>query len=642
MKHLAAATAVLLGLASLTATAQPLPATGTAPYPGVMTLQVDTTDLDHKIFKTVQTIPVRPGPLVLYRPRWLPGGHSPSAAVSRFSGLQISANGRRIEWRRNTLDVDAFHVEVPTGASTLEIESQYLTPLEGGGGRVTVTPEILGLQWDGVLLYPAGYPVAQIMVQPSVKLPEGWSQGGALEVAAQQANRISFKPVSVETLVDSPLFAGRHFRRVDLDPGAAQAGRAPVFLNIVADQPQHLAATPEQIDVHRALVTQADRLFGTRHFAHYDFLLGLSENFGGIGLEHHQSSENAVKANYFTEWAKTAPGRDLLAHEYVHSWNGKFRRPADLWTPHFNTPMQNSLLWVYEGQTQFWGAVLAARSGLLSPADAREDLAGAAASLDARAGRAWRNLQDTTNEPIISNRSWHHDWRSWQRSVDYYDEARLIWIEADMLIREASNGQRSMDDFARAFFGPQPSRPGTDMRPLTYEFDDVVRELNRVQPHDWRGFLRQRLDSNDVRAPLQGLTRSGWRLAWTDKPSEFRKAAETRNKSTDFIYSLGIEVSTKDNKLGAVAWGSPAFNAGITPAATLLAVNSRSYTPEGLKDAITAAKASGATIELLVKTGDLYRTFSVNYRGGLRYPTLERIDGTPDRLSELFAPRQER
>jgi len=641
MKHLAAATAVVLGLALPAAAAQPLPPTGTTPYPGLMTLAVDTTDVDHKIFRNLQTIPVRPGPLVLYHPRWLPGGHSPSGAVANFTGLQITGNnGKRIEWRRNTLDIDAFHLDVPAGVTTLQIESHTLTPLESSSGRVTSTRDILGLQWDGVLLYPAGYPVTGIMVQPSVKLPEGWSYGGALDEASRQANQVSFKPVSVETLVDSPLFAGRHFRRVDLDPGAAAAGRSPVFLNIFADQPHQLAATPEQIDIHRALVTQADRLFGARHFAHYDFLLALSDSFGGIGLEHHQSSENAVKPNYFIEWAKSAPGRDLLAHEYVHSWNGKFRRPADLWTPHYNTPMQNSLLWVYEGQTQFWGAVLAARSGLLSPADAREDLAGAAAALDARVGRTWRNLQDTTNEPIISNRRWRHDWRSWQRSADYYDEARLIWTEADMLIREASNGQRSMDDFARAFFGPQASRPGTDMRPLTYRFDDVVRELNRVQPHDWAGFLRQRLDSNDPPAPLQGITRGGWRLAWTDKPSEFRKNAEARYKATDFIHSLGIEVSTMpDHKISAVAWGSPAFKAGLTPSASLLAVNGRSYSADGLKEQITAAKTSGKPIELLVKADDLYRTVSVDYRGGLRYPTLERIEGTPDRLSQLFAPR---
>ncbi|HEY2930041.1 M61 family metallopeptidase [Piscinibacter sp.] len=642
MKRLIAALTLLLALAAPPAHAQPLPPTGTAPYPGVMSLSVDVTDLDRKIFRASQTLPVRSGPLVLYHPRWLPGTHSPTGAITEFSGLQIHANGQRLDWKRNTLDVSAFHVTVPPGVTTLTIDFEFVSPLEAATGRVVSTPDMLGLQWDTVLLYPAGYAVSKISVQPRLVLPAGWSFGTALEVASRSGDSVQFKPVSVETLVDSPVFAGKHFQQVDLDPGAREAGRPPVLLNMMADQRVQLAAArPEHLAAHRALVEQADQLFGTRHFARYDFLLALSENFGGIGLEHHQSSENGVKSTYFSEWAKTPVGRDLLAHEYVHSWNGKFRRPVDLWTAHFNTPMQNSLLWVYEGQTQFWGSVLAARCGLLSQSDARDDLAATAAWLDARAGRAWRNLQDTTNEPIISNHRWNKEWRSWQRGADYYDEARLIWLEADMLIREASDGQRSMDDFARAFFGAQAGRPAGDMRALTYSFDDVVRELQRVQPYDWAGFLRQRLDTNATGAPLQGLARAGWKLGFSEQPSDYYKAIETRNKATDFSHSLGFDVSTKDSKLSGVVWGSPAFHAGITPGATVLAVNGREYKADGLKDAITAAKDSGAPIELLVKTGDLYRTMAVSYRGGLRYPKLERIDGTPDRLSEMFAPRQQ-
>ena len=634
MKALAAAVACSLGLVAGRAAAQPLPPTGDAPYPGVMRLQVDATDLDRKIFRATEHLPVRPGPLVLYHPQWLPGTHAPIGPITQFTGLKITAAGKRLEWQRNTVDGHAFHVEVPAGADTLDIEFQFVSPIEGSTGRVVATPEMLGLQWNAVLLYPAGYRATNITVQPSLTLPAGWSFGSALEVAARQGSSVDFKAVSVETLVDSPVFAGKHFVQHDLDPGAREAGRAPVWLNIVADEASQLAATQEQLAAHRALVTQADRVFGARHYARYDFLLALSEQFGGIGLEHHQSSENGVKANYFTEWAKGALGRDLLPHEYVHSWNGKFRRPADLLTPHFNTPMQNTLLWVYEGQTQFWGAVLAARSGLVSPTEARDELAVTAAWLDARAGRAWRNLQDTTHEPTLSSRGWQRDWRSWQRGGDYYDESRLIWIEADMLIREASGGRRSLDDFARAFFGVEPGR----VTPLAYAFDDVVGELNRVQPHDWAAFLRQRLDTHERGAPLQGLARSGWKLAWSEEPNEISKAYEAREKSADFAYSLGFDVGSGD-KLQGVVWGSPAFDAGLAPGATLLAVNGRAYKAEGLKQAVTAAKASGAAIELLVKTGELFRTVAIKYGGGLRYPKLERIEGVPDRLSELFKAR---
>jgi predicted metalloprotease with PDZ domain len=631
MKRLLASISLAVAAA---AAAQPVPPLVDRPYPGTMTLQVDLTDLDRKIFRARQALPVQPGPLTLYYPRWVPGHHSPTGEVVQLTGLQIESRGRRIAWTRDPLDTHAFHLEVPAGVDTLHLEFQFVSPLDPGTGRVVSTPEILGLQWNTVVLYPAGHPASRIQVQPSVTLPAGWSFGSALELAGRSGDTLRFRPVSVETLVDSPLFAGRHYRQVELDPGARDAGRPPVRLHIVADQPAQLAAAPEHIAAHRALVEQADKLFGARHFAHYDFLLALSDSFGGIGLEHHQSSENGVKPTYFTEWAKPAVGRDLLAHEYAHSWNGKFRRPADLTTPHFNVPMQTGLLWVYEGQTQFWGKVLAARSGLMSAADAREDLAAAAAWLDHRAGRSWRNLQDTTHEPIISRRG-HRDWGSWQRGADYYDEARLIWLEADMLIREASQGQRSLDDFARAFFGVEPGR----VAPLTYGFDDVVRALNRVQPHDWAGFLRQRLDTHERGAPMQGLARSGWRLAWSDKPSDFFKARETLTKAADFSHSLGITVATEGHKVSGVAWGSPAFDAGVAPASTLLAVNGRSYKPEWLKDVITEAKASGAPIELLLKSGELYRSVKLAYRGGLRYPTLQRIEGTPDRLSEMLAPR---
>lgn len=627
-----AVAAISLAALAPLAAAQTLPALSDAPYPGVISLSVDATDLDRKIFRVRETIPASPGPLALYYPRWLPGTHSPSAALSQLSGLQVSAGGKPVAWVRDLVDSAAFHLEVPAGATALDIEFQFLTPLESGDERRVVTPDMLGVQWNAVVLYPAGYAAAKIMVQPSLRLPADWLAGTALELASQNGANFSFKATDLDTLVDSPVFAGRHLQRLDLDPGARAAGRAPVFLNVVADRASQNVVSPEQLAAHRALVTQADKVFASRHFTHYEFLLALSDQFDRIGLEHHQSSENGVKGGYFIDWAKGSTGRDLLPHEYTHSWNGKFRRPADLWTPHFNTPMRDSLLWVYEGQTQYWGAVLAARSGLVSAADARDDLAETAAWLDARAGRAWRNLQDTTNEPLLRATSGRHDWASWQRSADYYDESRLIWLEADMLIRERSNGKRSLDDFARAFFGAEPKR----VQPLTYAFDDVVRELNRVQAYDWAGFLRQRLDTHDRPAPTAGIAASGWKLGWSDKPSEHYKAKMGAYKVTDFSYSLGFDLG-EAAKVRSVTWGSPAFEAGMAPGATLLAVNGRAYTEDLLKEAVTAAK-SGGPVELLLKSGDLYRSVRIDWRGGLRYPTLQRIDGTPDRLATLFAP----
>ena len=627
----------LLLAASVQARAQAAVPSDT-PYPGMLTLQVDATDLDRRIFRVRETVPVVPGPLRLYYPQWLPGNHGPTGRIDELAGLKISAGGARLAWKRDPLDVYAFTLEVPSGASTLDIEFQHLSPIDRDSGRVVVTPEMLNVQWNAVLLYPAGHADRAITVKPSLRLPAGWKFGTALEAAAQQGTTTEFKPVSVETLIDSPVFAGKHMARIDLDPDAAANGRAPIFLDVMADTPGELTMTAEQLAAHRALVTQADRLFGTRHFAHYDFLLAIGDGFGGIGLEHHQSSENGVPPGYFSEWAKSSVGRDLLAHEFTHSWNGKFRRPADLLTPNTNTPMQDSLLWMYEGQTQFWGYVLAARAGLVPLAEMRDTLADSAAWLQAQQGRAWRNLQDTTNQPVMEWRTESGDWRDWQRGSDYYDEMALVWLEADMLIRDASGGARSLDDFARAFFGAAPDRAGADLTPLTYRFDDVVAALNRIEPHDWAHFLRTRLDTHRGTALLQGLERSGWRLGWSDEPNSFTKGSAAQRQIDDFSYSLGFDVG-KENALASVRWGSPAFAAGLSSSVRLIAVNGLAYKADRLKAAITEAKTGGATIQLLVKDGDHYRTVPITYTGGLRYPKLERIEGTEDRLTQVLTAR---
>jgi predicted metalloprotease with PDZ domain len=595
-----------------------------------MGLEVDATDLERRIFRVRQTIPVaQPGPVTLLYPQWLPGNHAPRGQVDRLAGLVIRANGQVVPWTRDAGDVFAFHVEVPAGAAVLEAEFQFLTPTASDQGRVLVTPDMLNLQWEDVALYPAGYFTRRIMVEPSVRLPPGFSQASALEVKATEASLVRFRPVSFETLVDSPIFAGRYFKTFDLDPGGR---RAPVRLNVMADSPEQLQATPEQIEAHRQMVRQADKLFGTRQFDRYDFLLALTERMGGIGLEHHRSSENGTVTNYFTEWGKSTPARDLLPHEYTHSWNGKFRRPADLWTPDYRTPMRNSLLWVYEGQTQYWGHVLAARAGLISRQDALDALAMTAAAYENRVGRAWRELSDTVNDPIAAARR-PNPWLSWQRSEDYYSEGQLVWLDVDTLIRERSSGRRSLDDFARGFFG---LRDGA-YTPVTYTFDDVVAALNKVEPYDWTSFLNRRVNEIAPKAPLDGLARGGYRLVYGETPTEYWKNNEARRKAADLSYSIGLSVAA-DGRIAAVQWEGPAFKAGLAVGGRILAVNGMAYDTERLKSAITAAKG-GAPVSLIVQTGDFFRTVAVDYRGGLRYPRLERIAGAPARLDQLFAAR---
>jgi predicted metalloprotease with PDZ domain len=608
----------------------PIEAPRDVPYPGVMRLEVDATDLSHRIYHIRQTIPVsRPGPMVLLYARWIPGTHSPDGPLHNFAGLRITAGGRAVKWTRDTADVYAFHVDVPAGTNALEIEAQYLTPVESSQGGAAITQEMLRLNWYATALYPAGHFARQVQVDASLKLPAGWQFGTALDVASTAGAVTTFKTVSFETLIDSPVIAGKHFRKIELDGGS----RSRVTLDVVADEPQFLEVTPKVLEIHKELVRQADKLFDSRHFDHYDFLLTLSDRLATAGIEHQRSSDNGVDPRYFTTWDTAFISRDLLAHEYVHSWNGKYRRPADLWVPNFNVPMRDSLLWVYEGQTQYWGQVLEARAGFLTRQQALDSLAGIAAAYDARVGRTWRPLQDTTNDPIITRRR-AIPWTSWQRSEDYYYEGLLLWLDVDTLIRQRSGGRRSLDTFARAFFGINDG----DWGQVTYTFEDIVTALNAVEAYDWGTFLRSRLDETSTRAPLDGLQRGGYRLVYTETPTDYAKANEARRRVTDLSYSLGGVVDST-GKFTSVLWDGPVFRAGLTTESQIIAVNNIAFDGEKLKAAVKATKGNGPQVELLIKQGEVYRSLRLDYHDGLRYPRLERINGTPALLDDILARR---
>jgi len=623
--------ATLLGLLVSTARAD-VPPPADLPYPGTLELRVDARNVAQKIFTVHERIPVQPGPVTLLYPQWHLGTHAPSGPLlAQLAGLELTAQGLRLEWSRDPVDMYAFHVEVPAGVTTLEADFQFLSPLEHDQGAILATPVMLAVHWEALLLYPAGFYARGIRVQASLTVPEQWPVAGALEVAARDGGTVEFKPVDIEELVDSPIYAGRYFRRIDLDPGA----KIPVFLDMVADAPENLNGSPAQFQAHRQLVQQAYRLFGSRHYAHYDFLMALSDEFSFAGLEHHQSGENGVRTTYFSDWDHQQAWRsNLVSHEFIHSWDGKFRRPADQLTANFNLPMRDSLLWVYEGGTSYWGHVLGARSGLVETSQMREALAATAALYDQRVGREWRSLQDTTNDPIISRRS-PLGWVSWQRAEDYYSEGELIWFDADTKIRELSKDRRSLDDFARRFFGVEDGR----YTALTYTFDEVVKTLNDVQPYDWAPFLRSRLDGHGPGAPLEGLARSGWKLVYAEQPTAFFADVENYRKVLDFSYSLGF-VLDRSGRIVNVQWNGAAFKAGLTQGYLLLAVNGRAYTPDRLRSAITAAKGAPAAIDLLLQQADRFVTIAIDYHDGLRYPRLERIPGTPDRLDEIFKPRE--
>jgi predicted metalloprotease with PDZ domain len=629
--------AAALGLPSFAAFADmanppPIPPPQNVPYaPGTIKIDVDGTDVTHRIFRVHETIPVAAGPLTLLYPQWIPGNHSPTGPIDKIAGLVVKANGQTLTWTRDQYNVYAFHIDVPQGVSALEVNFEYLTPQSPREGRVVMTPEMLDAQWSASTLYPAGYFARQINTEASLKLPAGWQAGTALEVASKDGDTIHFKPINYDDLVDSPVFAGKYFKRVDLDPGAA----TPVHVDIVADEAKYLEIKPEQLKAHVDLVQQMYKLYGAHHYNHYDFLLSLSDKMGGEGLEHHRSSEDGVGTGYFTEWDKNWGERDLLSHEFNHSWDGKYRRGVDLATPNFNVPMGDSLLWVYEGQTEFWGQMMATRSGLWTMDQGHDMLAYMAATYDkGRPGLAsWRNVQDTTNDPTMSQRA-PLPYRNYQGSEDYYVAGEMIWLDVDGKLRELTGNKRSIDDFAKAFFGVNPGAWDVD----TYTFDDVVKTLNDVAPYDWAKYLRERLDGHG--SLTGGLASHGWKLVYTDKPSAAVKAMEERRHSADLTYSIGLAIG-KGGDISDVLWDGPAFNAGIAPGMTVIAVNGQDYDPDALKDAVTAAaKDKSQPIELLVKNFNEYKTVRIDYHAGLMYPHLERDTGKPDHLTELMKAKK--
>lgn len=604
-------------------------ATGDAERP--IRLQVDASDIHRNIQRVQASIPVQPGPLALSYPQWIPGNHAPTGPINQIAGLIVRAGERELRWRRDAVDMYAFKLDVPDGVDAIDVQFQYFSPTASDQGRIAVTPRMLSLQWHRVLMYPAGAEASRLRVEAEVRLPVGWSSASALERVSEQDGRIRFRETTLEMLVDSPLYAGRHFRRFPLD----ESSHAPVRLNAMADTAEQLDAKPSVLAAHKALVTQADRVFGAHPFDHYDFLLATSGSFSGIGLEHQQSSENGQAGGYLLG-EPPFNDNDLLAHEYVHAWNGKFRRPQATWTPNYNTPMRNDLLWMYEGQTQYWAFVLSARAGLRTPGQNMAVLATVAAASELRSGRRWRNLRDTGNEGIIEFNNAPLAWENWQRAYDFYDEGSLLWLDVDARLRELSGDRRSLDDFALAFF----TNPG-GLRPVsTYSEADVVATLAALQPgEDWAAFLRARIDNHDDWTSV-ALARAGWKLAFDDTPNLSIADAETAQEVRDFSHSLGLKIADSDGRLEAVLWDSPAWRAGLARDTRLVAVNDVAWSGEHLRRALLTARRDGTPLKLLVRRGDEYRTVSIDYREGPRQPRLVRIDGTPDRLAKILRPRR--
>jgi predicted metalloprotease with PDZ domain len=500
-----------------------IPDAADVPYPGgTMKLHIDATDITRGAYRVTQTVPVAPGTkrLTLMLPQWLPGNHGPRGPMAELVDIHFFAGDQKLSWKRDPVEVYAFHIDVPAGAKDVTAKYIHTSPLQSAEGRITMTQEMLNLQWEKMSLYPAGHYVRQIKVVPSVTIPQGWTAAVALDGLKQNGNTLTWDATTYEILVDSPIFAGKYFRKWDLGQN--------VTLNVVADKPEQLNAKPEHIEPHRHLVTESRIAFGANHFDRYEFLLALTDRMGGIGLEHHRSSENQLEPGAFLEWDKYEWDRNLLPHEYAHSWIGKYRRPARLWTPDYRQPMQDDLLWTYEGQDQFWGTVLAARSGLQGKDMVLGMLANWAGGFSVQPGRRWRSVEDTGHDAIFAARK-AKPFPSLSRNEDYYTEGALIWLEFDQIIRRETGGKRSIDDFARLFFGMNDG----DYGQLTYELDEIITKLNAVAPYDWAGLIEKRINTPGQPAPVMGIELGGYRLAWKRRAQPVREGADGRCQAAD-------------------------------------------------------------------------------------------------------------
>ncbi len=583
------------------------------------------------------TMPVTPGRLILLYPKWMPGEHMPSGPIQDNVGLKFTAGGQTLPWRRDDVDMNAYHLTIPAGATQLEVTMDYTSPVAGEGGftgGASSTDKLTLISWNQLLLYPAGFPSDQLTYQASLTLPQGWKFGTALPQsgAAQPNQQITFQPATLTTLVDSPVITGQFYRSIPLSP---QGEARPAEWDIAADSAAAIDVPQDLQGKMRNLVAEAGVLFGARHYRTYHFLLSLSDHVAHFGLEHHESNDSSTSERALIDdnLRRVAFG-DLLSHEYSHSWNGKFRRPAGLSTPDYAQPMKGELLWIYEGLTQYFGKILAARSGIWSPDDFRDNYALLAAEEAYHVGRRWRPLTDTGVAAQVLYGA-PFQWSSWRRGVDFYDEGALIWLDVDATIRQKTNNQKSIDDFAKAFYGPPDNSLNEPPHVKPYTLDDVVTALNQVVANDWLKFLLDRVNYVGPNAPLAGLEGSGWRLVYTDIPSDLQRTRDSIEQDGDFRYSLGVFLN-RAGRVGDSIPTLPAYVAGIMPGMTIVAVNGRKYSGEVLHDALKAARGGSEPIELLVENSEYYRTYAVNYHDGDRYPHLVRDPSKPDYLGDII------
>lgn len=598
-----------------------------------MEVNVDLTEAPRRLYKATLKMAAKPGPLTLHYPKWLQAKHRPFGPITDLTGVRFTAAGKPVEWKRDEVDLYAFHVTVPDGCDSLDASLEYLAPSEPAGDASTpvCTEKLAILRWYYMFLYPLqkGQHVRDIPVKASLKLPAGWKAGGALQVESEKDGFIQYKPCSLETLADSPTICGLHFREFPIGP----KNGPPHFLTVTCDSAAGLEVDPKWLADLGKLVEETGPLFGgARHYKSYHLLLTLSDRIPRGGTEHHESSDNRLGERAMIDEAsrKTMLG-GLFSHEFFHSWDGKHRRPVGVDTPDFQQPMKTDLLWVYEGMTQYYGHVLEARSGLCTPEQTREAFAIIAEGARNQKGRGWRPLEDTaTSSSLLFNA--RPEWASRRRSVDFYNEGLLIWLDVDTLIRERTKNSKSLDDFCKAFFGGAGGAPSVK----TYTYEDVIKTLNDVVKNDWKAFLDRRVKAAETAAPLDGIERGGWRLALKPKRSDTQKAREGAAKAILLQSSIGLSANNEGKVIDVIA-GTAADKAGVGPGMKIAGVNGRKFTPEYLRDAV--AGSAKAKVELIVENGDFLKTLYLDYADGDKFLQLDRDPAKSDLIGEILKPR---
>ena len=595
-------------------------------------LTVDLTEAPRHIFHAHLVVPAKPGPFSLSYPKWIPGEHMPDGPISDLAGLKFTVNGKPIQWRRDDVDMWTFHMDIPAGVTSVQVDLDYLNPVEGNGYSAgpSATSKIVILEWNDVLLYPTGAKSDDVTYAPHLLLPPGWSFGTALDKTRQDNSGIQFAPVTLSNLVDSPVLAGVYFRSIPLAPEITP----PHHLDLAGDSAESVDIPAEELEAYNRLIRETGALWGARHYDHYDFLLSLTDHFSPNGLEHHQSSDNRAPERTLLDPDLREEYADLLPHEFTHSWNGKYRRPAGLATGDYFTPMRGDLLWVYEGMTQYYGELLSERAGVRTDGMYREALAYTGAYLDYQAGREWRSLEDTAVAAqtlyLISGKAWF----AWRRSVDFYDESWLIWLEADTVIRKQTGGKKSLDDFCRLFEGA----PSTGPKLIPYTYDDVVNAMNQVTPYDWNKFFRDRLDFVGQHAPLGGIDAGGWKLIYDDAPNAHMESTERTDGTIDLTFSLGMQVG-RDGGVEDVIPNMPAAQSGLAPGMKILTINGRTWSPDVLHDAVRAtAQNAPAPIVINADNEGYAKAYNIMYKGGEKYPHLARDPSKPDVLGDILKP----